>query len=202
MAFWPAEVEWHERDVVVPAFRRWLEAQGWETETETGFVDVVARRGDEAIYAEVKGRTKSRPGAGLDTLYGQLLRRMPVEEVGPDTRFAVVIPSGAEAAALRVPERIRDLLRIDIYAVSDDGQVKKVSDPGSAEVEREAETLAGETVAPSRQKKAAEPDWKSWPNPQKLEHLLRKTTISDRSHTDEQRLPGEKRADFLRRIYG
>ena len=94
MAFWPSEVEWHERDVVVPAFRRWLESQGWETETETGFVDVVARRGDETIYAEVKGRTKSRPGAGLDTLYGQLLRRMPVEEVGvPNTRFAVVIPT-------------------------------------------------------------------------------------------------------------
>jgi hypothetical protein len=122
VAFWPPEVEWHERDVVVPAFRRWLETQGRETETETGFVDVVAHRGTETIYAEVKGRTKSRPGAGLDTLYGQLLRRMPVEEVGdPNTRFAVVIPTGAQAAALRVPRRVRDLLRIDIYAVSDDG---------------------------------------------------------------------------------
>jgi hypothetical protein len=64
--------------------------------------DALAHRGNETIYAEVKGRTKSRPGAGLDTLYGQLLRRMPVEEVGdPNTRFAVVIPTGAEAAALR-----------------------------------------------------------------------------------------------------
>ena len=134
MAFWPAEVEWHERDVVVPAFRRWLEAQGWETETESGFVDVVARRGDETIYAEVKGRTKSRPGAGLDTLYGQLLRRMPVEDVCPNTRFAVVIPTGAEAAALRVPRRVRELLRIDIYVVSDDGQVEKLSDSEVLEV--------------------------------------------------------------------
>lgn len=58
------EVEWRERDVVVPAFRQWLEAQGWETETETEFVDVVAHRGNETIYAEVKGRTNSRPGAG------------------------------------------------------------------------------------------------------------------------------------------
>jgi hypothetical protein len=180
MAFWPVEVEWHERDVVVPAFRRSLETQGWKTETETGFVDVVAHRGNETIYAEVKGRTKSRPGAGLDTLYGQLLRRMPVEEVGdPNTRFAVVIPTGAEAAALRVPKRVRELLRIDVYAVSDDGQ-----------------------VAPPRPKNAARADWKSWPNPEKLEHLLSKITIPDRTHTDEQRLPGEKRADFLRRIYG
>jgi len=203
MAFWPPEVEWHERDVVVPAFRRWLETQGWETETETGFVDVVAHRGNETIYAEVKGRTKSRSGAGLDTLYGQLLRRMPVEEVGdPNTRFAVVIPTGAEAAALRVPRRVRDLLRIDIYAVSDDGQVEKLSDSEALEVEREAEKLAGKTVAPSRPEKTAKSDWKSWPNPEKLEYLLSKTTIPDRAHTDEQRLPGEKRADFLRRIYG
>src|SRR6266516_511952 len=109
MAFWRPEVEWHERDVVVPGFRHWLEAQGWETEAETEFVDVVARRGSETIYAEVKGRTKSRPGAGLDALYDQLLRRIPAEEVGnANTRFAVVIPTAAEAAALRVPRRVRD----------------------------------------------------------------------------------------------
>src|SRR5437868_1259346 len=128
MAFWGPEVEWHERDVVVPAFCRWLQAQGWETKTETEFVDVVARRGNETIYAEVKGRTKSRPGAGLDALYGQLLRRMPAEEVNANTRFAVVIPTGAEAAARRVPRRVRDVLRIDVYAVSDDGQVERLPD--------------------------------------------------------------------------
>jgi hypothetical protein len=129
MAFWGPEVEWHERDVVVPAFREWLKDQGWETETETEFVDVVARRGNETIYAEVKGRTNRPPGAGLDTLYGQLLRRMPAEEVGdPNTRFAVVIPTGAEAAALRVPRRVRDVLRIDVYAVGDDGQVERLAD--------------------------------------------------------------------------
>ena len=42
-------------------------------------------------------------------------------------RFAVVIPTGAEAAALRVPRRVRDVLRIDVYAVSDDGQVEKLA---------------------------------------------------------------------------
>ena len=126
MAGWGPEVPWHERDVVAH-FRRWLESQGWETEVEAGFVDVVARRGDETIYAEVKGRTKSRAGAGLDTLYGQLLRRMAADEAGDsNTRFAVVIPTGAEAAATRVPRRVRDLLRVDIYAVSDDGRVESV----------------------------------------------------------------------------
>jgi hypothetical protein len=160
-------------------------------------------RGDKAIYAEVKGRTKARPGAGLDTLYGQLLRRMRGEEVGdPNTRFAVVIPTGVEAAALRVPRQVRELLRIDIYAVSDDGHVENLSDLEAVPVEREAEKLAARTAAPSRPRKAAKPDWVSWPNPQKLEHLLSKTTIADRAHTDEPRLPGEKRADFLRRLYG
>ena len=129
MSAWGLERPWHERDVVVPAFCRWLEDQGWETETEAEYVDVVARRGNETIYAEVKGRTKRSPGAGLDTLYGQLLRRMPAEEVGnPNTRFAVVIPTGAEAAALRVPRRVRDVLRIDVYAVSDDGQIERLAD--------------------------------------------------------------------------
>jgi Holliday junction resolvase len=66
MANWGPEVEWHERDVVVPAFQRWLEAQGWETETETEFVDVVAHRGNETIIAEVKVRTNRGPGEGLD----------------------------------------------------------------------------------------------------------------------------------------
>jgi hypothetical protein len=137
----------------------------------------------------------------VDALYGQLLRRMPVEEA-PNTRFAVVISTGAETAALRVPGRVRDLLRIDIYVVSDDGQVEMLSDPEPLNVEREAEKPAAATVVPSRPKKAAKADWKSWPNPQKLEHLLRKTTIPDYTQTDEQRLQGEKRADFLRRIYG
>lgn len=129
MAYWPSEVEWHERDVAVPAFRKWLEAQGWETEIETEFVDVVAHRRNATIYAEVKGRTKGRPGAGLDTLYGQLLRPMPAEEVADrNTRYAVVIPTGAEEAALRVPKRVRDLLRIDVYAVNDNGQVERLAD--------------------------------------------------------------------------
>jgi hypothetical protein len=79
--------------------------------------------------AEVKSRTNNRPGAGLDTLYGQLLRRMPAEEVGdPNTRFGVMIPTGVKAAALRVPRRVRDVLRIDVYAVSDDGQVERLAD--------------------------------------------------------------------------
>jgi hypothetical protein len=132
MSNWDDEKKalWDE-DRVVRAFCHWLKTEGWTTvETEKDYIDVVAERGDEKLYAEVKGKTKGRPGVGLDTLYGQLLRRMPPEEVGEsDTRFAVVVPDNAEAAALRVPVRVRDILRIDVYTVSADGQVEIVDGP-------------------------------------------------------------------------
>lgn len=118
--------DWHERKVVL-AFKEWLEGRGWTVEIETkDFIDLVAtnERG-ERIVAEAKGKTTGRPGAGLDTVYGQLLRRMPPEVVDdPKTRFAVVIPPTATEAALRVSQRIRDLLNIDIYTVDDDKNVE------------------------------------------------------------------------------
>ncbi|HEX7168117.1 MAG TPA: hypothetical protein VF230_14155 [Acidimicrobiales bacterium] len=177
--------------MVVPAFRRWLEAQGWTTEAEKGYIDVVAHRGDETIYAEVKGRTKGRPGAGLDTLYGQLLRRMPAAEVDDSsTRFAVVVPRGSEAAALRVPSRVRELLRIDVYVVSDQGDVEVlVGDTSEREVK-------AETPDPTRPKKTKKtPEWKT-----DAEYLLDHETIPDRKWTNEPRLKNEKREAFIRRV--
>ena len=130
MSHWPEDrkKDWDEARIVT-AFSQWLEARGWTVETEKDYIDVVAERGAEKLLAEVKGRTKSRPGAGVDSLYGQLLRRMPPEEVGePTTRFAVVVPDSSETAALRVPKRVRDALRIDIYTVTDSRQVEILSD--------------------------------------------------------------------------
>jgi hypothetical protein len=191
MAAWGPEIEWHERDVVVPAFRRWLEAQGWTTEAEKGYIDVVARRGGETIYAEVKGRTKGRPGAGLDTLYGQLLRRMPATEIDDSsTRFAVVVPTGSEAAALRVPSRVRDLLRIDVYVVSDEGDVEVLIGDTA---EREMKAATPKATKPNKTKKTSE--WKT-----DAEYLLDRETIPDRNWTNEPRLKGEKRDAFIRRV--
>jgi len=65
------------------------------------------------------------PGLDVDTLYGQLLRRMPDTEQEP-ARFAVVVPDTAPRAALRVPSRIRSLLRIDLYTVSETGVVREI----------------------------------------------------------------------------
>ena len=112
-----------DEERIIVAFCLYLEHAGWAVEREVEFVDVVATRGGDRIYAEAKGKTAA-PGLDVDTMYGQLLRRMPPDEVGY-ARFAVVVPSSALSMALRVPERVRELLAVDVYAVDDDGTVER-----------------------------------------------------------------------------
>lgn len=107
---------------IVDAFAAWLEAHGWEVRREVDFCDLVATRAEETVYVEAKGPTKAI-GLDVDTLYGQLLRRMPIAE-DPHARFAVVVPSQGATAADRVPRRVRELLRIDLYQVDEHGQVR------------------------------------------------------------------------------
>ena len=107
---------------VVDAFCAYLRAEGWEVETNVEWVDVVAQRGGETIYAEAKGRAGPDTGGALDILYGQLLRRMKQEDV-PGVRYAVVVPDEAVTSAKRVPAWVRARLRIDMYAVTEDNQV-------------------------------------------------------------------------------
>lgn len=54
-------------------------------------------------------------------MYGQLLRRMPDDD--PAARYAVVVPTVAVKAAMRVPAWVRERLRLDVYEVTDDGAV-------------------------------------------------------------------------------
>jgi hypothetical protein len=107
---------------VVDAFCSYLEAEGWTVHREVDWVDVVGERGDERLFAEAKGRTAAM-GLDIDTMYGQLLRRMPPQATS--VRFAVVVPGEGLTAALRVPQRIRDLLQIQVYSVDDTGQVRE-----------------------------------------------------------------------------
>jgi hypothetical protein len=100
---------------VVEAFAVWLEADCWQVRREVAFCDLVACRDGETLYVEAKGRTAAM-GLDVDTLYGQLLRRMPIAEV-PAARFAVVVPSEGAAAAVRVSRRVRQLMRIELYEV-------------------------------------------------------------------------------------
>lgn len=82
--------------------------------------DIEAVRGSERLICEAKGST-SDAGLDCDTAYGQLLRRMT--DQAPGIRYAVVVPSSALKAALRVPQRVRDLLRVTVYEVRDDSTV-------------------------------------------------------------------------------
>src|SRR6266702_5602491 len=108
---------------VVKAFCTYLICEGWSVRTEVNHIDVVATRGDNHLYAEAKGRTGKNGALDVDTMYGQLLRRMPIDEVG-QARFAVVVPEEMARAAARVPARVRGLLNIQIYAVSDTNDVR------------------------------------------------------------------------------
>ena len=109
---------------VVAAFCQHLRAEGWTVATEVEFCDVFAERDGARLYAEAKGITVA-PGLDVDTLYGQLLRRMPAKD-DPSARFAVVVPEEIVRAAQRVSARVRALLRVDLYAVSPEGTVRPV----------------------------------------------------------------------------
>jgi hypothetical protein len=107
-----------KEDQVVDAFQRWLTSGAWTLVTPTDpHTDIEAVRGSERLICEAKGRTS---GAGLDcdTAYGPLLRRM-IDEAS-DIRYAAVVPASALKAALRVPQRVRHLLRVTVYEVRDD----------------------------------------------------------------------------------
>lgn len=116
----------HREAAVLASFTQWLEQQGWDVQTSTSGADVVAKKGTDTLIAEVKGATSSA-GLDVDTMYGQLLRRMTASS--DPTRFAVVVPRSAAAAVARVPPPIRDLLKVDAYVVELDGQVTPLARP-------------------------------------------------------------------------
>ena len=107
---------------VVRFFCAALLANGWDVTTEVEYVDVVARRDGQTIYAEAKGHTSST-GTDVDTMYGQLLRRMG-DEPEARARYAVVVPHTALTATLRVPTWVRSRLNLDVYAIYEDGRIE------------------------------------------------------------------------------
>src|SRR3712207_790452 len=107
---------------VVDAFCRYLAGEGWgDIQTKVDFVDVVARRDGVILYVEAKGKTSST-GTDVDTMYGQLLRRMRQEDE-PGVRYALVVPQTALTALLRVPAWVRERLRVDVYTVDGNERV-------------------------------------------------------------------------------
>ena len=105
---------------IVADFVTWLEASGWKVRTEVGWIDVLAERDGIRLIGEAKGITSS-PGLDIDTMFGQLLRRMTEDD---DTiRYAVIVPEKVVHAVLRVPCRILKALRVEVYGVAADGKV-------------------------------------------------------------------------------
>jgi hypothetical protein len=109
---------------VQAAFVRYLIERGWEVTTDNAdYTDVIARRGDELLLAEVKGTTSSA-GLDVDTAYGQLLRRM--RERPQTVRFALVVPESARRSDLRVSDEVRRRIGIDVWTVDEAGNVQLV----------------------------------------------------------------------------
>jgi hypothetical protein len=109
-----------DEERVVTAYTDWLQQDGWAVTRGAGYAGVYAERGPERLCAEAKGRTADA-GTDADILYGQLLRRM--SDPAGTVRYAVVVPTTALRAALRVPAWVRERLRIDVYEVGDAGAV-------------------------------------------------------------------------------
>ena len=103
------------------AFKAWLEREGWRIVDEPGsWADVIAVRADERLVGEVKGYTGSNVGLDVDTMFGQLLRRMLP---GSATTWAVIVPTRSLPAVLRVTLEVRRRLGIRVFEVRDDDQV-------------------------------------------------------------------------------
>jgi hypothetical protein len=110
-----------EQDVV-DAFALWLGSEDWDVRTEVDFADVDATRGDERLVAEAKGTTAA-PGLDVDTMFGQVLRRLSA--TGTGVRWAVVVPDHLVSKVLRVPTAVLSTLAIEVYPVSDEGVVDR-----------------------------------------------------------------------------
>ena len=109
---------------VQAAFVKYLIERGWEVTTDNAdYTDVMARRGDDLLLAEVKGTTSSS-GLDVDTAYGQLLRRM--RERSETVQYALVVPESARRSALRVADEVRRRLGIDVWTVDEAGSVQLV----------------------------------------------------------------------------
>lgn len=115
-----------DETVVVDQFAAWLSAGNWKVDREVDFIDIVAERDGLRLLADASGGGEA-PGVDLDIDYGQLLRRMP-EEDDPGIQYAIVVRDEPRSVrdVLRVPEWVREMLRIALYAVADNGAVRQL----------------------------------------------------------------------------
>ena len=77
--------------------------------SQGSWADVIAEGGNDRLVGEVKGYTAGNTGLDMDTMFGQLLRRM---KPGAATTWAVMVPTHSLSAVLRVPIEVRRALGI------------------------------------------------------------------------------------------
>ncbi len=114
-----------DEERVVTANASWLEQNGWTVVREVEFVDVFAERGEEKVYAEAKGRTAAI-GLDVDTLHGQLLRRMKDQGPPRDTQSWYRLPHVARP--FECLTGVRERLHVDVFEVDDAGVVHPRAD--------------------------------------------------------------------------
>jgi hypothetical protein len=88
----------------------------------------VASGGDRRIYAEAKGRTAAI-GLDVDTITASSCAVCHLKRLAL-IQFAVVVTDVAGEVQLRVPERVRAVLRIHVHSATEDGEVSFVGDGG------------------------------------------------------------------------
>lgn len=106
---------------VLGAFLAWAQSNGFAQLPARGDEDAILNDRLGLVIVEAKGNTTSR-GTDIDTLYGQLLRRMHPNHP-MTTRYAAVVPSACLEAICRVSAAVRAQLRIDVYTVGEDGTI-------------------------------------------------------------------------------
>ena len=102
-------------------FVAWLEARGWTRTQRVGHADVTMIRDGARLIGEVKGRTSS-PGTDVDTMFGQLLRRVDLGQT--NDVYAIAVPPELETAVRRVASEVLDALRISLFVIEPDGRVR------------------------------------------------------------------------------
>ena len=117
---------WTDESEVEAAFCAWLAREGWTDivrASGSNYLDVAAVKDGRKLLAEVKGQT-SATGTDVDTMFGQILRRME----DPEAAYAVVVPEGKVlSATLRVASWVLRTLHLTVYAVAESGEVRAVS---------------------------------------------------------------------------
>lgn len=107
-------------------FVAWLEARGWTRAQRVGHADVTMVRDDVRLIGEVKGRTSS-PGTDVDTMFGQLLRRIDIGR--SDDVYAVAVPPELETVVGRVPSDVLYALKVGVFVVDRNGSVRVAHPP-------------------------------------------------------------------------